>query len=45
MTNANNELEIIKYVFTNKLYSQIILYADNYILFKFPMVPLRDVSI
>ena len=45
MTNANNELEIIKYVFINKLYSQIILYAENYILFKFPMAPLRDVSI
>ena len=45
ISNSNNELEIIKYVFTNTLYSQIILYADNYILFKFPMVPLRDVSI
>ena len=45
MTNANNELEIIKYVLINKLYSQINCYADNCILFKFPMAPLRDVSI
>jgi hypothetical protein len=33
------------YVFINKLYSQIICYVDNYILFNFPMAPLRDVSI
>ena len=45
MINANNELESIKYVFINKLYSQIMFYAYNYILFKFPMAPLRDVSI
>jgi hypothetical protein len=33
------------YVFINKLKNSQFFYADNYILYKFPMAPLRDVSI